>query len=136
METQGNAKIRVRGLDVWYGEKKVLKDVSLEIADRKVLGIIGPSGCGKSTFLRTLNRMAELYGNCHFEGDVSVDGKNILDWDVVDLRRKVGMVFQHSNPFPKSIYENVVYGLRVAGEKRRSRLQEIAEQRQLHGFEE
>lgn len=101
----------------FYGETQALSQVSLEIPDRHVLALIGPSGCGKSTFLRTLNRMNDLGPGARLDGQVLLDDNDIYERsvDVVDLRRRVGMVFQRSNPFPKSIYENVAYGPRIHG---------------------
>ncbi len=119
----------VRNLSVYYGDKIGIKDVSLQIYRNKVTAVIGPSGCGKSTFLRTLNRLVELVEGVRIEGRVLFDGKNIFDRDVdpVELRRRVGMVFQHPNPFPKSIFENVAYGPKIHGIKDREKLQEIVE---------
>jgi len=104
-------------LDVFYGEEQALRDVSIEIPEHKVTAIIGPSGCGKSTFLRCINRMNDQIDVCRVEGDLHFHGKNVYDGDVdpVALRRKVGMVFQKPNPFPKSIYDNVAYGLEIQG---------------------
>lgn len=109
------AKIDVRNLNFYYGRVQALFDISLGIPERIVTAFIGPSGCGKSTFLRTLNRMNDIIPITRVEGEVLVDGANIYasDTDVVELRRKVGMVFQKSNPFPKSIFDNVAYGLRI-----------------------
>ena len=109
------AKIVVRNLDFHYGKTPALQSVSLEIPERIVMAFIGPSGCGKSTFLRTLNRMNDVIPGTRVEGEVMVDGTDIYKagTDVVALRRKVGMVFQKSNPFPKSIFDNVAYGLRI-----------------------
>ena len=108
-------KISVRNLNFFYGKSQALSDVSLEIRERLVTAFIGPSGCGKSTFIRTLNRMNDVIAGTRVEGEVLIDGENIYapGTDVVDLRRKVGMVFQKSNPFPKSIFDNVAYGLRI-----------------------
>ncbi|MBX5479612.1 MAG: phosphate ABC transporter ATP-binding protein [Pyrinomonas methylaliphatogenes] len=108
-------KIRVEGLNFFYGRTQALHDISLDIPERVVMAFIGPSGCGKSTFLRTLNRMNDIIPNTRVEGRVLIDGRDIYapGTDVVELRRKVGMVFQKSNPFPKSIFENVAYGLRI-----------------------
>jgi len=106
-------KVEVSRLNFFYGAQQALFDVSLKIPDRRVTALIGPSGCGKSTFLRTLNRMYEAVRHARAEGELLLDGENILDMDVVQLRRRVGMVFQKSNPFPKSIFDNVAYGLRV-----------------------
>src|SRR5690606_22905034 len=109
--------IEAKNVNVFYGDNHVLKDVSLSIKENTVTAFIGPSGCGKSTFLRTLNRMNDYIENFRKEGKVWINGKEIYDRSVrvEDLRRKVGMVFQNPNPFPKSIYENVAYGLRIHG---------------------
>ena len=110
-------KISVSNLNFHYGKAQALYDISLEIPERQVIAFIGPSGCGKSTFLRTLNRMNDTIPGTRAEGEVAIDGENIYapGTDVVALRRKVGMVFQKSNPFPKSIFENVAYGIRING---------------------
>ena len=110
-------KISVSNLNFFYGKAQALYDISLEVPERHVIACIGPSGCGKSTFLRTLNRMNDTIPIARAEGKVIVDGENIYapGTDVVALRRKVGMVFQKSNPFPKSIFENVAYGIRING---------------------
>jgi phosphate transport system ATP-binding protein len=109
------AKMAVRNLSFYYGKTQALHDVSLEIPERIVMAFIGPSGCGKSTFLRTLNRMNDVIPATRVEGQVLIDGRDVYaaGTDVVELRRKVGMVFQKSNPFPKSIFDNVAYGLRI-----------------------
>ncbi|HXH51573.1 MAG TPA: phosphate ABC transporter ATP-binding protein PstB [Terriglobia bacterium] len=120
-------KIAVNRLNFLYGARQVLFDVSLEIMEGKITALIGPSGCGKSTFLRTLNRMHETVRGTRAEGEVLLDGQNIFDMDVVNLRRRVGMVFQKSNPFPKSIFENVAYGLKVNGMTRRAQVAEVVE---------
>ena len=108
-------KISVRDLNFYYGRVQALHNISLDISQRIVTAFIGPSGCGKSTFLRTLNRMNDVIAGTRVEGEVSIDGQNIYapGTDVVELRRRVGMVFQKSNPFPKSIFDNVAYGLRI-----------------------
>jgi phosphate transport system ATP-binding protein len=108
-------KIRVRGLDFYYGRVQALHAISIDIPERVVMAFIGPSGCGKSTFLRTLNRMNDTIPGTRAAGEVLIDGQDIYapGVDVVELRRKVGMVFQKSNPFPKSIFDNVAYGLRI-----------------------
>jgi phosphate transport system ATP-binding protein len=110
-----DAKIAVRNLDFYYGKSQALHSVSLQIPERIVMAFIGPSGCGKSTFLRTLNRMNDVIAGTRVVGKVLMDGTDIYQpgTDVVELRRKVGMVFQKSNPFPKSIFDNVAYGLRI-----------------------
>ncbi len=122
-------KFEVRHLSFWYGANQALFDVSLAIPECSVVALIGPSGCGKSTFLRTLNRMNDLIEGTHHIGEVCLDGKDIFSrqMNLIDLRRRVGMVFQKSNPFPKSIFENVVYGPRVAGLRDRALLAEKAE---------
>jgi phosphate transport system ATP-binding protein len=108
-------KFRISTLNFRYGSKQVLFGIDLGIAANRITALIGPSGCGKSTFLRTLNRMHETVRHARFDGEIVLDNENILDLDVVTLRRRVGMVFQKPNPFPKSIFENVAYGLRVNG---------------------
>ena len=110
-------KIEVRGLNFYYGTKRALDGISIRLDANRVTAFIGPSGCGKSTFLRTLNRMNDIIPGTRVEGTVEIDGDNIYGAgvDVVQLRRRVGMVFQKSNPFPKSIFENVAYGLRING---------------------
>ena len=112
-------KIEAKNVNFYYGGFQALKDISLNIKEHEVVAFIGPSGCGKSTFLRLFNRMNDLIPNTHLEGEIDIDGNNIYDKAVnVDrLRKEVGMVFQRPNPFPKSIYENVAYGLRVNGVK-------------------
>jgi phosphate transport system ATP-binding protein len=122
-------KFEVRNLSFWYGAGQALYDITLAIPQRTVMAFIGPSGCGKSTLLRVFNRMNDLIEGTHHTGEVMLDGEEIFGRSVstIDLRRRVGMVFQKSNPFPKSIFENVVFGLRVAGMRQRSRLHEIAE---------
>ncbi len=109
--------ITVENLNLWYGEKQALKNVSLKIPRNSVTALIGPSGCGKSTFIRCLNRMNDLVKNCRIEGKVLIENENIygMDVDVVELRKQVGMVFQKPNPFPMSIYDNVAYGPRIHG---------------------
>ena len=112
-----NPKMSARNVNVYYGDKQAILDVSLDIGRNEVIAMIGPSGCGKSTFLRTLNRMNDIIPGCRVEGDFTLDGDNIYgaDQDTVLLRARVGMVFQKPNPFPKSIYENVAYGPRIHG---------------------
>jgi len=121
--------LSVRGVNFWYGAKQALFDVSLAVAAKSVTAFIGPSGCGKSTLLRLLNRMNDLVDGTQLTGEIRLGGADIYapDFDVVDLRRRVGMVFQKSNPFPKSIYENVAFGPRLAGERNRGRLDGIVE---------
>lgn len=122
-------KVDVEGLDFYYGETKALHGISIKIPSQKVTAFIGPSGCGKSTFLRTLNRMNDLIEGTRCDGKVMIDGEDIYSSavDVVALRKKVGMVFQRSNPFPKSIFENIAYGPRIHGLKDRAQLEEIVE---------
>jgi len=127
----GKVKVAVRNLDFFYGRSQALHNISIEIPERIVMAFIGPSGCGKSTFLRTLNRMNDVIPATRVEGEVLIDDHNVYETgtDVVDLRRKVGMVFQKSNPFPKSIFENVAYGLRINRLTRRhSELEERVEE--------
>ena len=123
------AKFEVKDLSFWYGKSQALFSISVAVPERSVVALIGPSGCGKSTFLRTLNRMNDLIEGTHHSGEVILDGEEIFSGRVplVDLRRRVGMVFQKSNPFPKSVFENVVFGPRVAGLRQRGALQEICE---------
>jgi phosphate transport system ATP-binding protein len=122
-------KMAVESLDLFYGAFQALAGINLTIPDKKIIAIIGPSGCGKSTLLRSLNRMNDLTPNVRIEGKVFLDGHNIYEpnVDVVDVRRRVGMVFQRPNPFPKSIYDNIAYGPRLYGVRRRSLLDEIVE---------
>ena len=120
-------KVEVAALDFYYGAQQALFDVSLTIPDKGVTALIGPSGCGKSTFLRTLNRMHEMVRHARASGRVLLDGEDLLAMDPVRLRRRVGMVFQKSNPFPKSIFDNVAYGLRVNERLSRAQLREEVE---------
>jgi len=125
-----NQKITSKGVSVFYGDKQALFDVDLNIAEKQVTAMIGPSGCGKSTFLRCLNRMNDVIDICRVQGSIEMDGQNIYDKsvDVVQLREKVGMVFQKPNPFPKSIYENVSYGPNIHGiAKDKTHMDEIVE---------
>ncbi|MBV2360944.1 phosphate ABC transporter ATP-binding protein PstB [Thalassococcus sp. CAU 1522] len=127
---QKDIKIAARGVQVYYGDNHAIKDVDVDIADRTVTAFIGPSGCGKSTFLRCLNRMNDTIDICRIEGRIELDGEDIYDKrvDPVQLRAKVGMVFQKPNPFPKSIYDNVAYGPRIHGMARnKADLDEIVE---------
>jgi phosphate transport system ATP-binding protein len=121
--------IEVDKLDLYYSQKHALKTISLRIPEKKVTAFIGPSGCGKSTLLRCFNRMNDLIDDCRTTGEIRLEGKNIYDKDVdvAMLRRRVGMVFQKPNPFPKSIYENVAYGLRLGGMNRKRVLDETVE---------
>jgi phosphate transport system ATP-binding protein len=121
--------VTVDNLDLWYAQSQALKDVRMTIAEKKVTAFIGPSGCGKSTLLRCFNRLNDLIDICRVSGEINLHGQDILasDVDVAELRRRVGMVFQKPNPFPKSIYENVAYGLRIQGVNRRRQLDETVE---------
>ncbi|MBA4276565.1 phosphate ABC transporter ATP-binding protein PstB [Flavobacterium sp.] len=122
-------KIQVNDLSLYYGEKKALKEISMQIPANKVTALIGPSGCGKSTFLRCINRMNDLIPSVKITGELLVEGIDIYDKnvDVVNIRKKIGMVFQKSNPFPKSIYENIAYGPRINGINDKTQLDEIVE---------
>ena len=108
-------RFKISNVNFFYGAKQALYDISLDVPNNRVTALIGPSGCGKSTFLRNLNRMQETIRHTRLEGEILLDGQNILGMDVVKLRRRVGMVFQRPNPFPKSIFDNVAYGLRING---------------------
>jgi len=122
-------KISVKDLNLYYGEKQALRNITLDIPEKRVTAFIGPSGCGKSTFLRVLNRMNDLIDHVKIEGEVFIDGVNIYDksLDVVNLRKNVGMVFQKSNLCPKTIYENIVYGPKINGIRDKKLLDEIVE---------
>ncbi|OGU59617.1 MAG: phosphate ABC transporter ATP-binding protein [Ignavibacteria bacterium GWF2_33_9] len=125
-----DTKIKIEDLNLYYGAKQALKDITLDIPEKQVTAFIGPSGCGKSTFLRTLNRMNDLIDGVKITGNVEIDGVNVYhkNLDVVQLRKKVGMVFQKSNPFPKSIYDNIAYGPRVNGIRDKKALDQIVEE--------
>ena len=122
-------KMIAKDLHLWYGEMEALKGVSLDMNKNSVTALIGPSGCGKSTFLKTLNRMNDLVEGCRIEGDVRLDGEDIFrkGIDLAELRKRVGMVFQKPNPFPMSIYDNIAYGPRVHGIRKKKVLDEIVE---------
>ncbi len=122
-------KIETQSLNFYYGDKPALKDLNIRCYENRVTAIIGPSGCGKSTFIRALNRMNDVIPGTRLDGRILLDGQNIHDprVDVVELRKKVGMVFQKPNPFPKSVFDNVAYGLRVNGLKSKDKLEEIVE---------
>ncbi|MCF1428658.1 MAG: phosphate ABC transporter ATP-binding protein PstB [Shewanella sp.] len=132
--SEAQTALEIRNLDFRYGDKQALFNVSMKIPRNQVTAFIGPSGCGKSTLLRCINRMNDLVEHCHISGEILLHGQNIYDKrvDVAALRRNVGMVFQRPNPFPKSIYENVVYGLRLQGINNRRQLDEACE-RSLRG---
>ena len=125
----GEAKIEARGFSFYYGKRQALRDINLSVEGNQITALIGPSGCGKSTFLRALNRMNDIIIGARAEGDVLLDGQNIYapGVDVVDLRKRVGMVFQQPNPFPKTIFENVAFGPRVLGLDRQVSLDEVVE---------
>jgi phosphate transport system ATP-binding protein len=124
-------KMSIKNLNFYYGKSLAVQNVSLDVPVNRVTALIGPSGCGKSTFLRTLNRMYETIQGTRADGSIALDGENILTMEVTELRRRVGMVFQKSNPFPKSIYENVAFGLRLNGVRGR-KLDEAIEQSLAH----
>lgn len=122
-------RLRIKRLNIFYGTKQAIKDVSVDIPSNQVTALIGPSGCGKSTFLRSLNRMNDLISSARYTGEVELDGMNVYspDVDVVELRKRIGMIFQKSNPFPKSIYENVAYGPKIQGIRDRLILDDLVE---------
>ncbi len=128
-EEKNIIKIEAKNLNFYYGEDQALFDINMSIPERKVTALIGPSGCGKSTFLRTLNRMNDIIDDTRLEGKILIDGQNIYNnsTDVVTLRKKVGMIFQKSNPFPKSIFDNIAFGPRIHGTKDKKKLKEIVE---------
>lgn len=123
------SKIKVEGLSFYYGNAKALNHINMDIEKQKITALIGPSGCGKSTFLRTINRMNDLIDGSRWEGQIWIDGENILDaeYDIINLRKEVGMVFQRPNPFPKSIYDNIIYAPKRHGIKNKKVLDEIVE---------
>lgn len=129
MINNDQVKIKAKNLNLYYGQKQALKDISIDIPKNQVTAFIGPSGCGKSTFLRSINRMNDLIDNVKIDGSIYLDGTNIYDKsiDPVVLRKRVGMVFQKYNPFPKTIYENVAYGPKVNGITDKNKLDEIVE---------
>jgi len=129
MKDTKDSKVTVKDLSVFYGSGMALNKISMEIPEKKVTAFIGPSGCGKSTFLRTLNRMNDLIDGVRIEGEVNIDDINIYqkNIDVVNLRKKVGMIFQKSNPFAKSIYDNITYGPKINGINQKGKLDEIVE---------
>ncbi len=131
---EARVAIEIQGVGIAYGDNQVVHDVTMDIPEQRVTAFIGPSGCGKSTLLRCLNRMNDLIDSARVMGKIRVKGQDIYapGTDVIDIRRRIGMVFQKSNPFPKSIFENVVYGLRIVGVRDRARLDEACE-RSLRG---
>jgi phosphate transport system ATP-binding protein len=130
LKPQPNSKLQTKNLNFYYGSFQALHGISIDISANKITAFIGPSGCGKSTFLRTMNRMNEAVRNTKVEGEILLDSQDIHSMDVTDVRRRVGMVFQKSKPFPKSIFDNVAYGLRVNGVRSKSTV-ETAVQRSL-----
>jgi phosphate transport system ATP-binding protein len=126
-EVASRPKLQAMNLNFFYGAFHALHDVSIEVPEKRITALIGPSGCGKSTFLRTLNRINETVKNARYEGQVLLDGQNVLELDVTNLRRRVGMVFQRPNPFPKSIFDNIAYGVKVNGLKGGRSLPDIVE---------
>lgn len=128
-QTAPKTKLRIKDIRLSFGEKEVLKGISMDIPEKEIIALIGPSGCGKSTLLRCINRMHDLVPIAKVQGDVLLDEESIYhkDMDVVDIRRRIGMVFQKPNPFPKSIFENVAYGLRIGYMPRDKKLKEVVE---------
>lgn len=121
-------RITTRNLDLYYGDVQALKAITVDIEEKKVTALIGPSGCGKSTFIKTLNRMNDLIPSVRITGEVCLDGLNIYkEYDIVELRKRVGMVFQKPNPFPMSVFDNIAYGPRIHGVRSKTRLNEIVE---------
>ena len=129
MENTNMPVISAKDLNLWYGDFKALKNISLDVGEREITALIGPSGCGKSTFLKTLNRMNDLVPNVRIEGDVRLRGEDIFskELQLTDLRRRVGMVFQKANPFPMSIYDNITYGPKLHGVRNKAELDELVE---------
>jgi phosphate transport system ATP-binding protein len=123
---KNNIKIKAEDINFWYGKQQALKDINIDIYEKQVTAFIGPSGCGKSTFIRLFNRMNELIPKTRHEGRILMDGENIFapQVDVVEIRRRVGMVFQKPNPFPKSIFENLAYGLKINGWRNKRKIEE------------
>ena len=129
MENTNVPVISAKDLNLWYGDFKALKSISLDVGEREITALIGPSGCGKSTFLKTLNRMNDLVPGVRIEGDVRLKGEDIFarEMELTDLRRRVGMVFQKANPFPMSIYDNITYGPKLHGVRNKAELDELVE---------
>ena len=129
MENTNMPVISAKDLNLWYGDFKALKGISLDVGEREITALIGPSGCGKSTFLKTLNRMNDLVPNVRIEGDVRLKGEDIFarEMQPTELRRRVGMVFQKANPFPMSIYDNITYGPKLHGVRNKAELDELVE---------
>ena len=123
-----SSKFSVENLNLFYGDFQALHNIDMDVKEKEVTALIGPSGCGKSTFIRTLNRMNDLIDICKVDGTIKYESRNIYnEWDIIELRKKVGMVFQKPNPFPMSIYDNIAYGPRTHGIKSRNRLNDIVE---------
>ena len=129
LEIEGEAHLMVTDMDLWYGDKQALYDVTLPIARNSVTALIGPSGCGKSTLLRVMNRMNDLIPICHYQGKIDFEGTEVTDddADMVEIRKRIGMGFQRPNPFPKSIYDNVAYGVRLHYKPSRAELDQVVE---------
>lgn len=129
MNEKIDVRLEVKNFNFFYGKFQALKDINMKVEKNKTTALIGPSGCGKSTFLRSINRMNDLIDTSIYEGTIALDGKDIFDrkFDIVDLRKKIGMVFQRPNPFPKTIYENIIYGPKLHGETNKDILMEIVE---------
>jgi len=136
MSKKQKDKMNIEKINLWYNKSQALYDITMPITTNKVTAIIGPSGCGKSTLLRCLNRMNDIIPLCRVEGKILLDNKNIYEkkTDIVEVRKKVGMVFQKPNPFPKSIYENIAYGCRIAGIKNKNKLDKIVEKSLKEAF--
>ena len=132
LKPKSTCKLQTKNLNFYYGSFQALHDITMDISANKITAFIGPSGCGKSTFLRTMNRMNEAVRHTKVEGEVLLDEQNILAMDVTDVRRRVGMVFQKSNPFPKSIFDNVAYGLRVNSIRNKSKVEEAVQKSLEH----
>ena len=129
MNEKIDVRLEVKNFNFFYGKFQALKDINMMVEKNKTTALIGPSGCGKSTFLRSINRMNDLIDTSIYEGTIALDGKDIFDrkFDIVDLRKKIGMVFQRPNPFPKTIYENIIYGPKLHGDTNKDKLMEIVE---------
>lgn len=126
---KNKVKVDVKDFNFYYGDFQALKNINMEVYENNVTAFIGPSGCGKSTFLRSINRMNDLIDTSRYEGEIAVDGYSVFDknYDIVELRKNIGMVFQRPNPFPKTIFENIAYGPRIHGEKDKDKLMEVVE---------
>ena len=122
-----NPIITVRDMNLWYGQTQALKNINIDIPEKSITALIGPSGCGKSTFLKSLNRMQDLVPSVKITGDIRYEGRDIFEWEVNNLRKEVGMVFQKPNPFPMSIYDNIAYGPRTHGITNKAQLDDIVE---------